>query len=173
MGLETMAWIVGVVSVVFVSVVAVYFVGLLLSPKTTASVSGRIEAEPQQVWDYVINTSAPGSSESPTRAHQATSEQGSTTSVRPPRDGQPGITVEKRIDAELLVVTFDDGRHPYVGTWTFELDQVHGGTLLTVTEHGEISDPFYRALSRVLFRDTSKLGEYVDNARRALSPSAD
>ena len=37
------------------------------------------------------------------------------------------------------------------GTWTYELREQDGGTLVTVTEDGEICNPFFRVMSKLVF----------------------
>lgn len=152
MGSETtMVWIVGVTSVLALLLVGVYFVGLLLPRQRTVTVSARIEAPPEVVWGHVTTTVV-------SSASHTSSDDG----------GQLEIEVRKKVEPELLVLTFDDGKHPFVGTWTYELIPVHEGTLLTITEDGEVTDPFYRFLARFLFRDALSLERYVARTQRAL-----
>lgn len=165
-----MVWIAGVVFMLSVVFLTVYSIGLLLPRQQTAIASVRVEAEPEAVWDYVINSSALSAWPADSRYAQSAPEAGSAASRKRPVDGQTAIRVRKLVEPELLVVTFDNDQHPFIGTRTVEIHPVFGGTLLTITERGKITDPFYRFLSRVMFKDASGLHDYAARAQRALGP---
>ncbi|MGH7541290.1 MAG: SRPBCC family protein [Gemmatimonadota bacterium] len=77
----------------------------------------------------------------------------------PDRDGRPvwrargkwGEPTEVReSDPPRLLRTFVDGGS-FQGTWTYELEPEGGGSRLTITEHGEVGNPFFRGM--MVFRD--------------------
>jgi len=51
---------------------------------------------------------------------------------------------------------------PYSGTWTYVVTSVDGGTVVTVTEHGEVSNPVFRFLSRFVFGQTRTMDAYLE-----------
>ena len=61
----------------------------------------------------------------------------------PDRDGQEVWTLRQPRIA--------DDNLPFGGTWTYELREQDGGTLVTVTEDGEIYNPFFRVMSKLIF----------------------
>ena len=54
-----------------------------------------------------------------------------------------------------------DPKLPFGGTWTYELRTADGGTLVTITENGEIGNPVMRFLSRFVFGQTSTMEGYL------------
>jgi len=61
-----------------------------------------------------------------------------------------------------LVVRIADPRLPYGGGWTYELSAVDGGTLLRVTERGEVYNPIFRFVSRFIMGHTKSLEDYLN-----------
>jgi hypothetical protein len=55
-----------------------------------------------------------------------------------------------RSEPARLLETFVDGG-AFSGTWVYELSPTGSGTLLRVTERGEVSNPFFRAM--MIFHD--------------------
>jgi hypothetical protein len=55
-----------------------------------------------------------------------------------------------RSEPTRLLETFVDGG-AFSGTWVYELSPAGSGTLLRVTERGEVSNPFFRAM--MIFHD--------------------
>ena len=50
-----------------------------------------------------------------------------------------------------LVLKIADPNLPYGGTWTHELAEDGAGTVVAVTERGEIYNPIFRAMARLFF----------------------
>ena len=97
---------------------------------------------------------------------------------RPPVAGKPRW-LEEGSDGEMLfeVAESDAGRRhvtriadpelPFGGTWTFELEDAPAGTLLRITEDGEVYNPIFRFMSRFVFGHRAGIERYhSDLARR-------
>jgi hypothetical protein len=52
---------------------------------------------------------------------------------------------------------------PFGGQWTYELKETPDGTELTITEHGEVYNPFFRFMSKYLFGHDATLRQYMDD----------
>jgi hypothetical protein len=63
----------------------------------------------------------------------------------------------------LLVSRIADPSLPYGGTWTFALEETNGGTLLRITEDGEVHNPIFRFMSRFVFGYSSTIEKYLTN----------
>ena len=66
---------------------------------------------------------------------------------------QDAITFE-RINAEQptrLVTRIADETLPFGGTWTWTLSPDPGGTRVTITERGYVTNPIFRFMSRFVF----------------------
>jgi ribosome-associated toxin RatA of RatAB toxin-antitoxin module len=66
------------------------------------------------------------------------------------------------------VVTIDDPTLPYSGTWTFELAPQGGQTQLTITDHGDVSNVFYRFASRYIFGQAATVEQYENDLVKAV-----
>jgi len=62
-----------------------------------------------------------------------------------------------------LVTTIADDTLPFGGSWTYEIAPADGGSLLTVTENGEIYNPFFRFMARFIFGYHATMETYLKN----------
>jgi uncharacterized protein YndB with AHSA1/START domain len=90
------------------------------------------------------------------------------------RDGRPAWTEEasgmkiplhfERMERPSLLVTrIADPELPFGGTWTYRIAPVAGGSMVTITEDGEVYNPFFRFMSRFVFGHSATLDEFVAN----------
>lgn len=92
----------------------------------------------------------------------------------PPQDGRPmfrehdgGDAITYRIETldapRRLVTRIADPTLPFGGAWTYDLTPTPdgAGTLLTITEHGEVYNPLFRFLSRYVFGHHATMDAYL------------
>ncbi len=60
-----------------------------------------------------------------------------------------------------LVRAIQDEKGPFQGRWVFELTPTDAGTRLTITEHGDIANPFFRFMARVFMNPAIYLELYL------------
>jgi uncharacterized protein YndB with AHSA1/START domain len=60
-----------------------------------------------------------------------------------------------------LVRRISDEKGPFTGRWEFELQPVADGTKITITEYGEIANPFFRFMARVFMNPATYLEMYL------------
>lgn len=75
--------------------------------------------------------------------------------------------VEQADPPTLLRTRIDDPGQPFGGTWTYVLVPDDGGTRLTITEDGEVYNPFFRFLSRFVFSQTATMDSYLRHLEAA------
>lgn len=63
----------------------------------------------------------------------------------------------------VLVTRIADPSLPYGGTWTLAFEEINGGTLLRITEDGEVRNPIFRFMSRFVFGHASTIEKYLTN----------
>jgi len=80
-------------------------------------------------------------------------------------DGTYAIVGQER--PARLVTAIVDKKLPYGGNWTYEFAEAASGSVLTITERGEIYNPFFRFVARFLIGHTRTLDDYFANLRRA------
>lgn len=145
------AGIVGVVGLMTV-------IGWLLPVGHVASRSGVVARMPAEVFARVVDVA-----DYPTWWSDV-----SRVEVLPPVDGRPryrehmssGAVVFETVEAlapTRFVSRIADPDQPFGGTWTFELAPDGDGTRVTITERGEVYNPFFRFLSRFVFSQTSTI----------------
>ena len=87
-------------------------------------------------------------------------------------DGPVVFRILERDPPSRVVITLDDPGQPFSGTWTFELTpegRQGEWTRLRITERGEVPNPIYRAMARVLMRPADSLEQYLRNLGRRFS----
>ena len=56
---------------------------------------------------------------------------------------------------------------PFGGTWTYEFAPSRVGTALTITERGEVYNPFFRFVSRYVMGHTKSIDDFMAGLRKA------
>jgi uncharacterized protein YndB with AHSA1/START domain len=85
------------------------------------------------------------------------------------RHGPLMFRIEETVPSSRLVTRIADPSLPFGGTWTYELTPTAaGGTELTITENGEVYNPIFRFLSKVVFSQTKTMERYQDALNTAL-----
>jgi uncharacterized protein YndB with AHSA1/START domain len=94
------------------------------------------------------------------------------------RDGRPATRQTTKFGMSFIATTMERqppfrlvGRvekegGPVWGTWTYTLAPDGGGCRVTITEDGEMKNPFFRALGRLRGSDTSIKLQLADLARK-------
>lgn len=150
MGLLTVAAILGIVA----------GIGALLPQKHSATRSAHFQQPPQAVWDVI--TGPPTWRPNVKRFENL-----------PPRNGH---RMWKEMDAHGNAVTYEaieetppfrlitqisDPSLPYGGMWVHEISLEPGGSMLQITENGEIYNPIYRFMSRFVFGYSATIDAFI------------
>lgn len=69
-----------------------------------------------------------------------------------PAGGAPGRMVARIANPKL----------PFGGSWTYEVAAADGGTVLRITERGEVYNPIFRFVSRVFMSETKTMEVYLN-----------
>ena len=142
--------------------ILLYVIGLFLLQAHVASSSVLIRQPVDSVWRVVRTFDE----------YDTWWPEVSSVERLPDRDGQELWTLRQRTGelpmqviestaAERLVTRIADDNLPFGGTWTYELREQDGGTLVTVTEDGEIYNPFFRVMSKPIFGYHRTQGSYL------------
>lgn len=71
--------------------------------------------------------------------------------------------------APTKLVTKVVGETQFGGTWTFEITPTPGGSRLTITERGEIYNPVFRTLAKLVFGYTGTMESCLVAAQKRLA----
>jgi hypothetical protein len=61
-----------------------------------------------------------------------------------------------------LVAKIADLKLPFGGSWTYEVAAADGGTVLRITERGEVYNPIFRFVSRFFMSQTKTMEDYLN-----------
>ena len=125
-----------VAAVLAAVVLAVAAVGWLLPRDHVASLSATFRARPEAVFARIASLEV---------AKQ---------------DDVPIALVEQRAPGRV-VTRIADPNLPFGGTWTFELTPEGGGTRVTITERGYVTNPIFRAVSRFVIGHEASMAAYL------------
>jgi len=76
--------------------------------------------------------------------------------------------VEQNQPPSKLVMRIADPNLGFGGTWTFEIFPNDSGSELILTEHGEVSNPFFRVMSQLFFSPTATIDTYLADLKKKL-----
>lgn len=97
-----------------------------------------------------------------------------------PQDGRPRfrqfmgsdpvvVEIVEAAPPRRFVTRIADPDQPFGGTWTIDIAPSAGGTLITVTERGEVYNPAFRFLSRFVFGHEATIRSFLDALERHLA----
>jgi len=143
-----------IVLLVIVALVAAFFIVAALIPKHhTASVSRVVKGAPHDVYAIVRDVA-----NAPQWREVQRVELLDATHFR--EHAKYGVVTYEIIDdkpAETLATRIVDKDLGYSGSWTYRFAPENGGTRVTITEDGEVSNLLFRFLSRFVFGYTGSM----------------
>ena len=161
-----------VAAVFIVPLVAVVVVGASLPKHHVASRSACYRATPEQLfalisgpqsWRPDVQRSEPVSDGTGKNLLRETTRDGRTITYEV-LDQTPPHSMTRRIATTGL---------PYSGSWAFTLQPCSTGTLVRITEDGEVYNPVFRFLSRFVFGYTRTMDEYLHALGKATGQQVD
>ena len=159
--------IVIVVAVLGVVVLAVVLAGYALPVAHVASRQAVVGRSPDVVFDTIADVARYAE----WRPDVSKVDILSTEPLRWQEHGSNGDITYRRGDQSRparLVAQIDDPDLPFGGTWSYELAPHPSGTMLTITERGEVYNPVFRFMSRFVFGHTATIDGYLAALQRRL-----
>jgi len=159
-----MRWVIIAIAVLIGLVALVTVIGMLLPKQHVAKRSAKFNQPPQTIWDAITNFEALPSWRPEVQSVEK----------QPDRDGHPvWMEVSKMGNMPYEVTVFEppmkmvtviaDTTLPFGGSWTYEIQEVDGGSQLTITEDGEIYNPIFRFMARFIFGYHATMEAYLKN----------
>jgi uncharacterized protein YndB with AHSA1/START domain len=165
-----MKWVLVVGGVVVVLVALVTLVGVALPQNHTASLARRYGVGPDVVWQTITDVeSFPSWRPEVKSAERLASRDGRARWTEKTGHDQLTLEVVESVAPRRLVGRIADEGLPFGGSWTYELEAADGGTLLTITERGEVYNPFFRFVSRFVMGHTATIEQYHANLEKRLA----
>lgn len=159
-----MRWIIWIVAALAIAGALVVIIGYSLPKAHAATRAARVALPPDALYALLIDVDKYASWRPGVKA----------LTRQPDRDGRPAWTEEvggmkiplyfERMERpSLLVSRIADPSLPFGGTWSYRIAPAAGGSEVTITEDGEVYNPFFRFMSRFVFGHTATLDEFVKN----------
>ena len=157
-----MRWILWIGAALAVVVLIVVVVGAMLPKAHTASRTARIGMPPDALFALLADVDRYQSGRPDVKSLQRL----------PDRDGRPawiedvgGMKIPlhfERMDRPGLLVSRIDGLDlPFGGSWTYRIAPAAGGSDLTITEDGEVSNVLFRFMSRFVFGHHATMDGFI------------
>lgn len=161
-----MKWVLMIVGVLAGLMAIMLVIGKLLPVAHTASRRAEFKAPPEKIWQLLTQFADYPKWRKELKQVETLSEKAWKETDS---HGQV-ITFElqEARPLEKMVTVIADKNLPFGGSWTFELKTNAATTTLTITENGEVYNPFFRFMSKYVFGHTATLEKYLENLKSAL-----
>ena len=160
-----------IVAVLVALVLTPVLVGALLPKRHRVARSLRLDRPREAVWARIVDIEGSAAWRSDLRAVEpARDEDGAPLWIEVARDGGSTAyrTIEERAPERLVREIVPQGQ-PYGGRWIIELREQGGGTVVRVTEEGEVYNALFRFVGRLILGYARTVERYL----RALAESFD
>lgn len=155
--------------------IATILVGGMLMPKAhTVARSVRLPAAPEAVWATITDFPRHPEWRPKVRTVERLADSGGNPTwveINARGERLPLEVIESQ-SPRVLKTRIADPKLPFGGTWTYELSAEGGGTRLRITEDGEIYNPAFRYISRIIGQAATVEGYLRALAKRMGSAAA-
>lgn len=157
-----MRWALWIVAGLAVAVLIVVLVGVMLPKAHTASRTARIALPPDALFTLLSDVDR----------YQSWRPDVKSLQRLPDRDGKPAwiedvggmkipLHFERMERPSVLVSRIDGSGLPFGGSWTYQIAPAAGGSDLTITENGEVSNVLFRFMSRFVFGHHATMDGFI------------
>ena len=167
-----MSWILWIVGVIVILVALVLGVGAMLPQNHVATRTVELPQPPDRVWNAVADVAKyPSWRSNVTSVDILPTPTGATAAWREhDRHGSLAYVASDAVEPTHLTTRISDTDKPFGGGWTFDIAQSKsGGSILTITEHGEVYNPLFRFVSRFIIGHTATIDTYIGDLTKHLA----
>lgn len=143
--------------------VAVPLIGLMLPRGHVVARTITLHQSPDAIWQVITDFDATSSwRPNVTRVEQLPTQQGFPTWREHYQDGDAlTLATMESVAPARLVREIADPDLPFGGRWVYEIAPIDGGSRITITEHGHVSNPVFRLVSRFFMDQTVTIDQYL------------
>lgn len=154
--------VVGVISGIALLAGVIALIGSQLPKGHTASRSVLLHQAPQNVYAVVRDfASAPTWRSDVKRIEVEPQPNGPIHFREEGKNGTVNYELSEDVPNERMVTRILDTDLGYSGKWTYVLKPENGGTRVTISEDGEVSNVLFRFMSRYVFGQTATMDGYL------------
>jgi uncharacterized protein YndB with AHSA1/START domain len=157
-----MRWILWTVAAIAIVGVLVVLIGYSLPKDHSVSRTARVAMPPDAVYALLTDVDKYPSWRSNVKSLERHPDRGGRPAWTEEASGMKiPLHFEKMERPSLLVSRIADPSLPFGGTWTYRISPSGTGSEVTITEDGEVYNPFFRFMSRFVFGHYATLDEFV------------
>ncbi|MDX1393022.1 MAG: SRPBCC family protein [Gemmatimonadota bacterium] len=143
---------------------AVLAVGAALPVEHVATVRAEYPVGPEEVFDVISDVTAqPGWRPSVERVEELPSRGGNPAWREIGSTGPLPMELTESDPPRRMVTAMISEGLPFGGRWIYEVEPAPGGSILTITEEGEVYSPFFRFVSRFIMGHHRTASTYLSD----------
>lgn len=147
--------------------VLILAVGAMLPVRHVAAVRLELSRPPAEVYAAITDVESAAAWRSGVERIELLSPQDEKPRWRESTDaGVLTFVADERVEPTRVVNRIDDPELPFGGRWIYEIQPHGSGSLVTITEEGEVYNPLFRVMSRFLFGHHGELERYARDLAR-------
>jgi uncharacterized protein YndB with AHSA1/START domain len=155
------------VAVIVLAVAGLFGLGTALPKAHTAARSLELHRSPEEVFAILSDFPAYPSWRPDVKSVEVLAPAGGKPRFREAGDqGTLTFDVEEFDPPRRMVTRIADEGLPFGGKWVIEVMPSREGSTITVTEFGEVYNPFFRVISRFVIGHTKTIDAYLANLGR-------
>ena len=143
--------------------IAVPLVGFVLPREHVVARIITLHQPPEAIWQAITDFDAtPSWRPNVARIEQLSAQQGFAV-WREHYQGGDALTFAtvESVAPARLVREIADPDLPFGGRWVYEIAPIEDGSRITITEHGDVSNPVFRIVSRFFMDQTATVDQYL------------
>lgn len=165
--------VVGIIACIALLAGVVALIGSRLPRGHVASRSIFLHQSPQNVYAVVRDfASAPAWRHDVTRIEVEPQRGGPLRFREEGKNGTVNYELAEDVPNERMVTRILDTDLGYSGKWIYAFAAENGGTRVTITEDGEVSNVLFRFMSRYIFGHTATLDGYLSSLAKRFGETA-
>jgi uncharacterized protein YndB with AHSA1/START domain len=163
-----MKWIIWTVAVLVTIVALAAVIGWMLPEKHEASRSAYVDRPPDQVYATIADVARYAEwFDGVSRVEMLPGTEGRIRFREHTSSGAIVMEVVETQPPSRFVTRIADPDQPFGGTWTFAVAPEGAGSRVTITERGEVYNPFFRFMARFVFGYTGTMEACLRGLERA------
>ena len=163
-------WLIALLAVLVLIGILVLGIGSMLPKEHHVTRRAHINRSPTEIWEVLTDFAGQPEWRMDVRSVKRLSDQnGRQAWQETDKRGRPWIieTVES-VAPRRLVRRIANVNSVFGGTWTYEIGEYGEVTAMTITEDGEVYNPYFRFISKFIIGQTGTIDSYLKSLGKKL-----
>jgi hypothetical protein len=158
-----------IIATIALIAVAIIGIGALLPKKHTAAVQLQLHQSPQSVYNAIVDVANGVHWRSGLEKVEITSREPLQWNETSKSFGTMSFAMDEATPPSRVVTRIADNSQGFGGGWTYQIAPNDAGSVLTITENGEIQNPIFRFMSKFVFGHYRSLETYAKDLGKHFS----